>query len=288
MRWVRVRRCCPWRLLEVTLRGGMVGVPESIFGVESGFNSAGASPLHPHTQGEQQRLANRPSRYNRPERLKYITTYGKPQYVKIKGDIQRIELHRGCPHGHEYCYEPQENIDFPIPKIERTHVQILDMNLLARKEILGTLKELSEVRVNGKIVYYEAVCGFDFRKLTIEIAQALKNARFKRIRLAWDGAFRDQYKIKDAINIFLKAGYHQLDISLFVIVNWRITRVECERKLDLMKVWRVKVCDCCFDAGYRYAVPEFWIKKDIVEFRARCRKHNQLVNFGIDPEEVPS
>ena len=233
---------------------------------------------------KQLRLAPQPTRRAPPERLKYITTYGKPQCVKINGEVQRIELHRGCPYAHEYCYEPTENVDFPIPKIERNYVQILDMNFLGRKDILETLDQLSRIRVKGRVVHYEAVCGFDYRVLTPEIVNALKKARFKRIRLSWDGPFSEQVKIKKAIKLFLNAGFSTEDLMLFMIVNWRIPREECERKLDLMKVWRVKVCDCCYDGGYRYAVPEFWTEKDIREFRAKCRKHNQLVNFGIDPE----
>lgn len=78
----------------------------------------------------------------------------------------------------------------------------------------------------------------------------------------------------------IRAGW---DLMLFMIVNWMVPRDECEKKLELMKVWCVKVADCCFDAGYRYAVPEFWTEKDMVEFRAKCRLHNLLVNFGIYP-----
>ena len=226
----------------------------------------------------------------RPMRLMFKTTYGpnydNPQYVKVVRDIQRIELHRGCPWAdiHDYCWEPKQNIDYPIPEIVRNKVQILDMNMLHRKNILETLEQLSNIQVKGKVVYYEAVCGFDFRVLTPEIVKALKKARFKKIRLAWDGQFKDQMKIKDAIDLFVKAGFSRKNLSLFMIVNWRITREECERKLDLMKVWNIKVCDCCYDAGYRYAVPEFWTERDMKEFRSKCRKHNQLVNFGIDPE----
>jgi hypothetical protein len=237
----------------------------------------------------QTRLVPRESRYNRPERLKYITTYGKPQYVKIKGDKQRIELHRGCPWGHEYCYEPQENINFPVPKIERNLVEILDMNFLMRENLLETLEQLSEIRVNDRVVHYEAVCGFDYRLLTQEISNALKRARFIKIRFAWDGPLSDQYKIKYTLRMFLKAGYDaRRDLSVFMIVNWKIPRAECEAKLDLLKVWNVKVCDCCFDAGYRYAVPEFWTLDEMRGFRAICRRHNQLVNFGIDPEVAAS
>ena len=48
----------------------------------------------------QLRLMGKSSRFNRPDRLKYITTYGKPQYVRIMGEVQRVELHRGSPRAH--------------------------------------------------------------------------------------------------------------------------------------------------------------------------------------------
>jgi len=215
---------------------------------------------------------------------KILTTYGKAQYNYVKGDIQRIELHRGCPWQHEYCYEPNIDEDFPIPELTRNHVQILDMNLLRRKNALQVIKELGEKRVNGKVVYYEAVCGFHFQLLTQEIAGSLKVSRFFNIRLAWDGKIEDQYKIKDALTMLLKAGYKAKQIMFFMIVNWKTPKEECERKLDVMKVWNVQVCDCCYDGGYKHATPTLWTKKDLTDFRAKCRKHNQLVNFGIDPE----
>ena len=115
-------------------------------------------------------------------------------------------------------------------------------------------------------------------------ANELKKARFVRPRIAWDGPYSDQFKIKEAVDKFVKAGYESKDIMAFMIVNWTISKAECEQKLDLLKVWRVKVCDCCFDGGYANAVPKRWTYEELKEFRHKCRKHNQIVNFGIDPE----
>lgn len=214
------------------------------------------------------------------------TTYGGPQYIAIKGNVQRIELHRGCPWAdiHDFCYEPLEHEDFPIPEIIKNQVQILDMNFLVRKDALDIIKELKKIKVDGKVVQYELICGIDFRFLTQEIANALKDSRFVRPRIAWDGPLADQYKIKDIVQILLNAGYKRNEIMLFMIVNWRISYEECLRKLDLMKVWNVKVCDCCYDGGYKYSVPEYWIIEEIKDIRIKCRKHNQLVLFGIDPQ----
>jgi hypothetical protein len=217
---------------------------------------------------------------------KLKTTYGKPQYNYIKGERQRIELHRGCPWGHEYCYEPKVYEDFPVPVLERNYVEILDMNPLARQDILSVIKELGNRRVNGKVIHFEAVCGFDFRFLTKEIAIALRQSRFVKPRLAWDGPFQEQYKLKDAIKILLQAGYRAKEISLFMLVNWRIPYKVCLRKLDLMKVWNVKVNDCCYDGGYKYAVPIFWTGTEMKAIRKQCRRHNHMVNFGIDPRPL--
>jgi len=219
------------------------------------------------------------------------TTWGKPQYNVVKEEIQRIELHRGCPWAgtqyHEFCYAPNikdVNIDYPVPEIVKNQVQILDMNPLARKDILSVIKQLGEIRVNKKVVHYEFVCGIDFRLLTQEHADAMKSSRFLRPRLAWDGPLSDQMKIKDSIKLLLNTGYKREDIMLFMIVNWRIPFTECLRKLEIMKVWGVKVCDCCYDGGYGVAVPEYWSLEEMNAIRKISRKHNQIVLFGIDPQ----
>jgi len=220
------------------------------------------------------------------------TTYGKPQYNEIKKGKQRIELSRGCPNNCPYCFEPyakrkEDSKIFPIPEIKKNNVEILDMNLLWQPNIIKRIKELGSKKVNGKVVYYEEICGIDFRFMTQEIANELKNARFKKIRIAWDWSLKDQIRIKDCIEMFKKAGYKSRDIMVFMIVNHSVPYEHCLRKLDLMKVWGVKVCDCCFDGGYRFAVPKTFTSEQIKDIRKKCRKHNHLVNFGIDPEIKP-
>jgi hypothetical protein len=215
-----------------------------------------------------------------------------PDKIQINYSVngaQRIKLSEGCPHLCPYCYEGNQMVQWPIPEITSNNVEILDMNFLYQPEILQRLKILSEKTYKEKVVYFEAVCGFDFRLLTQDIANALKVARFQHPKLAWDWFMKDQYKINDAIEMLLKAGYKSgggrtSDISIFMLVNWKIPYEECCKKLDLMKVWRVNVCDCCYDGGYKYATPMHWKAWQIESFRAKCRKHNQLVAFGIDPE----
>ncbi|MCK5023291.1 MAG: hypothetical protein KAS04_03905, partial [Candidatus Aenigmarchaeota archaeon] len=72
---------------------------------------------------------------------------------------------------------------------------------------------------------------------------------------------------------------------IFMICNWKIPFKENCQKLDLCKVWNVQVSDCCFDNQvFPNVIPIHWKTEELKEFRKKCRKHNQLVNFGIDPE----
>lgn len=215
--------------------------------------------------------------------LKKPYSYGP--YNKYNENEQWIRITEGCPHNCPFCYEPQEIKVFGIPEIIRNNVKIMDMNLLCKKEALEIIEELGKKRVNGKVVYYELICGIDYRFLTQEIANALKQNRFIKPRIAWDWFLQDQYAIKDAIEKLVKAGYKRKEIMVFMICNWKIPfEVNC-RKLDLCKVWNVKVADCYFDGQvFPNVIPIYWTDEQNKTFRKMVRKHNQLVNFGIDPE----
>ena len=159
------------------------------------------------------------------------------------------------------------------------------MNILCKPESLDIIKKLGNIKVNNKVVYYELICGIDYRFLTLDIAIALKQSRFRKLRLAWDWFYKDQVKIKDSLCLLFKAGYSPKDIMIFMICNWKIPYDECCKKLDLCKIWNVQVADCYFDNQLApNIIPEFWTAIEIKKFRSKCRKHNQLVNFGIDPE----
>lgn len=213
--------------------------------------------------------------------------YSYGPYNKFDKEQQWIRISEGCPHNCPYCYEPQEFKVFEIPEIVRNQVKIMDMNLLAKPEALSLINQLGAKRVDGKVVYYEAICGIDYRFLTDEIAQALKAARFKPIRIAWDWWFKDQIKIVSAIKKLEKAGYSSRDLMVFMICNWKIPYSENCRKLDLLKVHRVQACDCYYDNQTSpNIVPIEWTASDIQDFRRKTRKHNHLVSRGIDPEEI--
>ena len=211
--------------------------------------------------------------------------YSYGPYNVVRGDKQRIRITEGCVHNCPYCYEPTEIKLFGIPEIVRNKVSISDMNLLCKKESLNIIQELGQKRVKGKVVYYELICGIDHRFLTQEIANALYVNRFKKIRLAFDGTVKnEQITAKNAIKKLVKAGYKTRQLMLFIVCNWRISFDDCLNKLDLCKIWRVKVSDSYFDGQVMpHVIPVFWSMEEIKEFRKKVRKHNQLVNFGVDP-----
>ncbi len=212
-------------------------------------------------------------------------SYSTGPYNKRNETEQWIRISQGCPNKCAFCYEPVEEIVFPVPTIERNLVKIMDMNLLSKPTVMDILTKLAESRVNGRVIYYELVCGVDYRFLTPIIAKMLKVSRFKRMRLAWDFAYKEQFKIKKVIDMLLTAGYRNKDLMIFMICNWQISYEECIEKMYLCAIWRVKIADCYFDGQVSPKIePIGWTQQQIKDFRRKVRKHNQLVNFGIDPE----
>ncbi len=219
----------------------------------------------------QQRLGSKPK-----------VKYSLGSYNKIKGDRQRIRITEGCPHNCPFCYEPQKLKIFEIPKLERNIVEISDMNLLCKPEVKDILYELGSRKVNNKVIYYELISGIDYRFLTEDLADALYATRFRKIRLAWDWGIDQQYKIKDAIDMLVEAGYKREKIMVFMICNWKIPHKTCMKKLDLLKVWNVTVSDCYYDnQTFPNVKPIDWTMKQLKDFRKKCRDHNIIVKFKI-------
>lgn len=212
--------------------------------------------------------------------------YSYGPYNKSNKTEQWIRITEGCPNQCPFCYEPKEQKIFPIPEIVRNKVKIMDMNFICKPECIEIMKELGKKRVNNKVVEYELICGIDYRFLNYEIDERLWLDRFRNLRIAWDWEFKQQMKIRDALKILTKeVGFDSKDITIFMICNWKTSYETNLRKLDLCKVWNVKVADCWYDNQTSPNIqPIHWTDKQIKDFRKKVRKHNQLVNFGIDPE----
>ena len=212
--------------------------------------------------------------------------YSYGPYNKSNEKEQWIRITEGCPNNCPYCYEPAEFKVHKIPEIDRNDVKLMDMNLLCKPEALSIIETLGSKKVNNKVVYYNLICGIDWRFLTQELADALRASRFKKIRLAWDFGFGHQKEVKEAVKMLRKAGYKGPDeIMVFMVCNWKIPFDDNMMKLDLLKVWRCQVSDCWFDNQLSpNIIPVFWSKEQIKLFRNKCRTHNRLVTFGIDTE----
>jgi hypothetical protein len=209
--------------------------------------------------------------------------YHSGPYDEIKEGVQYIRITDGCPNGCEFCYCPGEKVFHGIPEIRSNQVKILDMNFLSFNEDGHLIEELGEKRYNEKVVHYELVCGVDWLYLTFANAKLLKKNRFEKIRFAWDEPFKYQYYMKKTVMKLREAGYK--DIGCFIISNWKVPLDDCLLKLDLLKIWNVKALDCYYDGQTSPDIsPVYWREWEIKEFRKKCRKHNQMVLFGMDPE----
>ena len=111
-------------------------------------------------------------RLNNNIKVKY--SYGA--FDEIRGNEQWIRISEGCPHNCPYCYEPEHIKVFGVPEIKRNFVRILDMNLLCKQEALKIIKDLGNLRHNGKVIRYDLWCGFDYRFLTQEIADQMTSS----------------------------------------------------------------------------------------------------------------
>jgi len=228
------------------------------------------------------------------QEYKLTKPYSKGFYNKIEGDIQWLRLSEGCPNQCVYCAETWENgkepIYYEIPEIKRNRVNILDMNLIYKPKALEMIEELGRRRYDGKVIKYSLQCGIDWRFLTQELSSALKQARFIEMRLAWDYGYNQAYKIKDALNKLIYAGYNPKHIQIFMIANWRVSSKEYLLKLRSLSKWNVQVSDCWFDNQKKgKVIPIHWTKEEIHNVGEECRDHNIMIRHnGIQVEKMKS
>ncbi len=208
-----------------------------------------------------------------------------PEPLNQKEDYQVIKVSYGCPNGCQYCFASKKMKVYPIPPINRNLVKITDENIMVFPQAIKWMDELGSKKVNGLAVYYELICGIDFRNMSFEKAKALKRNRFINVRLAWDFGYVLSSKIEQTIRWLIKAGYKSKDISVFMLTNWKIPYEECLKKLETLWKLRVKINDCCWNCSYRNPIPVYWTLDEIRKFRKIARKHNHLVLFdSYDPE----
>ena len=208
-----------------------------------------------------------------------------PEPLNQEEDYQVIKISYGCPNGCQYCFASKDMKVYPTPPINRNLVKITDENMMVFPQAIEWMDELGSKKVNGKAVYYELICGIDFRNMSYEKALALKRNRFINVRLAWDFGYVLKDRIENTVKWLVKAGYNSKDLSVFMLTNWKIPYDECLKKLETLWQLRVKINDCCWNCSYRKPISAYWTLEEIKKFRKAARKHNHLVLFdSYDPE----
>lgn len=223
-------------------------------------------------------------------------------------DFQILHGMRGCFRRCKFCgtwkLEPEMTFDLDIAKKVRSrHVVFYDNNFLKNKHIKDILKELADVRIEGKRVIYESQSGFDGRILDQEIACLLHSARFINPRIAWDNKYEDWPEIETQVNMLKKAGYNSKEIYVFVLFNWDYPFETLEKKRLKCWEWGVQISDCRFrpldqtfdrfnarlyQTSADYFIHTKWTDEEVKQFRKNVRRHNICVrhNFSFYSSEL--
>lgn len=176
-------------------------------------------------------------------------------------DYQIVHAMRGCIRECEFCgtwrlekredYSVSDVIDYIIKCAtiglnERRRIIFYDNNFLAHTRIEELLEKLSKEKVNGKSLICESQSGFDGRILlkNPHFAKLIKNARFRRPKIAWDNGLKDADSIKQQIDLLVNAGYERKEISVFMIYNWDYPFESMLEKLKQCWEWKVQISDC--------------------------------------------
>jgi len=228
-------------------------------------------------------------------------------------DYHATHMMRGCIRRCNFCgtwkIEPQrtnktkEEVISELITIGKNKVIFYDNNILANPHIKDILYELQTLTIKGKPVSFESQSGFDGRLLEkdLELANLIKKARFRNIRIAWDNGLNDKESIKRQLDILNKAGFKSKDISVFMIYNFNIPYEDMVKKIKLCKKWGVQITDCRFrplDIDYddysphcrgsgksgEYYIHEQagWTDEKVRNFRSQVRIHNIWVRYARD------
>lgn len=243
------------------------------------------------------------------EAEKYLPDYSLLPEV----DYHATHMMRGCIRTCKFCgvwrLEPKskrsnktkDEIITELKAIGKNRVIFYDNNILANPHIKEILRSFSELKINGKPVWFESQSGFDGRLLEKdpELAELIKKAGFHNVRIAWDNSVEDKDSIKKQINFLVKAGYPAKDISVFMIYNFDTSFEDMLKKLDYCNKWGVQITDCRYrpidwdhdnyKSYMRNGQPEGsfyihkkagWTDEKIRAFRKEVRKHNIEIRYA--------
>jgi hypothetical protein len=221
----------------------------------------------------------------------------KPAYDLLKVDYQIIHTSRGCIRKCKFCgvYRIETALTFKKSIKKEIHSNKLvfyDNNVTANPYFANILKELAELRQNGKSITCESQCGFDGRLLTPVIAKMIKQAGFQYPKIAWDGLYSQHKAIRKQLDLFLEAGYNHRDISVFMLYNWDLDFLDMEKKRIKCWKWGVQISDCRYrpldqlydnyaptlkQTNEDYHIHHNWTDAQVKQFRKNVREQNICV-----------
>ncbi len=231
-----------------------------------------------------------------------------PDYSLLPQKVNFAIIHsqRGCiskcPYCMTYKIEPTftyKNASEILSEIQRTgelnnirQFSFYDNNPLANPYIDEILKGLADVKIKRRAIKrIEFQSGFDTRFLTQELANLIKQARVINPRIAWDDPKKSkEQNVYKVINMFLKAGYKEKDIMVFMIYNHDQSFTDMEYKRKKCREWGVQISDCryvpfdLFEDRYRpngknadYYIHDNWTNEQVRQFRRNVRGQNMIL-----------
>jgi len=225
-----------------------------------------------------------------------------PAYDLVDVNYQIIHASRGCIRRCKFCgtykIEPKFISKRSIKnEIKSNKLIFYDNNFLANKYLENILEELTNIKVNNRIVYSECQSGFDGRILTPELAIKLKKAKFINPRIAWDNSYEEYKDIEIQINYLVDGGYNPKDIYMFMVYNYNLPFDIMEEKRKKCYEWGVQIADCRFrplnqtfdnynpyktDQNNKdYYIHTNWSDSEVREFRRNVRRQNICIRHGF-------
>ncbi|OGO64581.1 MAG: hypothetical protein A2029_02750 [Chloroflexi bacterium RBG_19FT_COMBO_47_9] len=241
-----------------------------------------------------------------PEVEKYIETHA-PAYDLIKTnshsvDFQIIHASRGCLRKCPFCGTWEIEPEFVTKKsivneVEAPRIIFYDNNFLMNPYVENILKELVELREQGKVKWIESQSGLDGRILVKNpnLAFLLKKAGLRYPRIAWDWGYHQHQLIENQIRVLSKAGYNTTDIFIFMVYNHEISFEEMENKRISCWNWKTQISDCRFrplnqlvddykpnvlgQTSNDYHISKGWFDDLVKQFRRNVRRQNIAVRM---------
>ena len=228
-----------------------------------------------------------------------------PAYDLVNVKFQIIHGMRGCSRKCPFCgiwkieNKSYKTADEIRNEICSNKIIFYDNNILDNPNIEEILTMLSHVTYKGRPVTCECQSGFDGRKIEEEphLANMIKKARFRNIRVAWDFTYEQYSKVENWIKLLVNAGYKRRDIFVFMIYNWSFDYFELEQKRSKCFEWGVQIADCRFrplnqtfdnynsrlteQSRSEYYIHSNWSDQQIRKFRKDVRKHNICLRYKI-------